>query len=410
MKRTTGLRRALAAAVTTAASLATLLTAAPTASADASRCPQGSFCVFQYAQFGGQMKIISSSQSTLGVWDNTISSYINRSDKWAVAHTDAGYSGNSSIQIDPRQEYGNDDLGWHGYEGELDNKISSIRLGSTSWEADYGYGWMDWTSMDHPRPAGLPAVSRFGDMNNDGIADLLERADDGKLWLLNGRHDAEWRTKGLLIGGGWNSMTQLVRHGDHNGDGTEDVYARDRSGVLWLYPGTGRGGLKPRLKVGGGWNSMREIEAAGDLTGDGRRDLLARDTAGVLWTYPGTGRGGFGARKKVGGGWNAMNALAAPGDMNGDGRSDLVARDGSRTLWLYPGNGRGTFGSRVRMPYAWPSNEPVLATGDVTGDGRPDLMRTIQGQLYVYPGTGRGGVSGPEANMGWDNAPRVLVF
>ncbi|MFE5794049.1 FG-GAP-like repeat-containing protein [Streptomyces sp. NPDC056503] len=408
MQRTTALRRALAAAVTTAASLATLLTAAPAASADESRCPRGSFCVFQYPDFGGQMKVYTSSQPTLGAWNNSISSFVNRSDKWAIALTEPNYIGDGMV-IDPRQQYGTD-LRYSGHDGELDNAISSIRMGSTFWEASQGHAWMNWTSMDRPRPAGLPAASRFGDMDNDGIADLLERADDGRLWLLDGKHDADWRTKGRLIGGGWNSMTALVRHGDHTGDGAEDVYARDRSGVLWLYPGTGRGGLKPRVRVGGGWNSMREIEAAGDLTGDGRRDLLARDTAGVLWTYPGTGRGGFTARKKVGGGWNAMNALAAPGDLNSDGRSDLVARDGSRNLWLYPGTGRGTFGTRVRMPYAWPSYDPVIATGDVTGDGLPDLMRPIQGQLYVYPGTGRGGVTGPEADMGYDTAEGVVVF
>ncbi|WP_405857291.1 FG-GAP-like repeat-containing protein [Streptomyces sp. NBC_00090] len=409
MKRTSGVRRALAAAVTTAASLATLLTAAPAASADEFRCPAGNFCVFQYPNYGGEMKIISSSQPTLGGWNNTISSYINRSSKWAVAYQDANYSGNNSLTIGPRQPVGSD-LSWDSWS-ELDNSIGSIRLADTLWEVETGQAWMQWVAGDTPRPGSLPAESRFGDLNNDGIADLLERAEDGRLWFLDGVRDANWNTKGVLIGGGWNGMTKLVRHGDHDGDGNEDVYARDRAGVLWLYPGNGRGWFKPRVKIGGGWNTMKEIEAVGDVTGDGRRDLVARDTTGVLWTYPGNGRGWFGARTKVGGGWNAMNALAAPGDMNRDGRSDLVARDGSRTLWLYPGNGRGAFGARVRLPYAWPSDTPLIATGDVTGDGLGDIMRTIEySSLYVYANNAVGGLATPEYRAVYDTATPVHVF
>ncbi|MFB7450376.1 FG-GAP-like repeat-containing protein [Streptomyces sp. NPDC056194] len=399
-------RRALAAAVTTAASLATLMTAAPPAAAGEERCPSGRLCVFQYRDYQGEMKIITSSQATLGTWDNKISSVVNNSGLYALFWGNPGYTGGETLQADPH----NGGISFNdAILSELDNKFSSIRLATTSWEAGLGVAWMDWSPMQK-RPSGLPAAAQFGDLDNDALPDLLERADDGRLWFLNGVRDADWKTKGLLIGGGWNAMTQIVRHGDYDGDRNEDVFARDRYGVLWFYPGNGRGYFKPRVKIGGGWNTMKEIKAVGDITGDGRRDLVARDTAGVLWTYPGNGHGWFGARKKVGGGWNAMNRLVAPGDMTGDGKSDLVARDGSRALWLYPGNGRGTFGTRTRLPYAWPSDAPVFAVGDVTGDGKSDLMRPIGLQVFVYAGNGRGGIGAPQADMSWDNAERVHVF
>ncbi|MCZ0981166.1 FG-GAP-like repeat-containing protein [Streptomyces diastatochromogenes] len=376
-------RRALAATVTTAASLATLMTAAPSASAGEDRCPSGRLCVFQYRDYQGEMKIITSSQATLGAWDDKISSVVNHSGLYALLWGDPGYGGGETLQADPH----NGGVSFEGsILGRLDNRISSIRLATTSWEVSSGIAWMDWSPMQK-RPGGLPAAARFGDLDNDAAPDVVERADDGRLWYLDGAPGAAWKDKGALIGGGWNAMTQIVRHGDYDGDGFEDVYARDKAGVLWFYPGNGRGWFKPRLKVGAGWNTMKEIEAVGDLTGDGRRDLVARDTAGVLWMYPGNGRGWFGARKKVGGGWNAMNSLTAPGDMTGDGTSDLVARDGSRGLWLYPGNGRGWFGTRVRLPYAWPSDAPVFSVGDVTGDGKSDLLRPIGLQVFVYPAT-----------------------
>ncbi|MFJ7128084.1 FG-GAP-like repeat-containing protein [Streptomyces sp. NPDC098101] len=408
MIRTVRGRRALAAAVTTAASLATLMTAAPPAAAGEERCPSGRLCVFQYPEYKGEMKIITSSQASLGTWDNTISSLVNHSALHAVLSVDRDYGGNDSLVVDPH----NGGVSLDGsVMGQLDNRISSIRVATTHWEASSGVAWMDWWPQEK-RPAGLPAAAQFGDLNNDSRPDLLERADDGRLWYLHG-YSARWDVspKAVLIGGGWNSMTQIVRHGDYDGDRNEDVFARDKAGVLWFYPGNGKGYFKPRVKIGGGWNAMKELKAVGDITGDGRRDLVARDTAGVLWTYPGNGKGWFGARTKVGGGWNAMTRLVAPGDMNGDGRSDLVARDNARGLWLYPGNGKGAFGARTKLSYSWPSDAPVLSVGDVTGDGRSDIMRPIDGQqLYVYAGNGRGGIGGPQADMSWDTADRVHVF
>ncbi|MCY0931431.1 FG-GAP-like repeat-containing protein [Streptomyces sp. H27-H1] len=408
--RSRSLRRALAAAVAAAASMAALVTAAPTAAAadNSARCPAGKFCVFAGDDFTGEMKTFSSPQATLGTWDNKISSLVNNSGLWATMHPDVNFSGDYII-VSPHN--GPNDLSG-SIMGRFDNVISSIRMATTNYEVTQGVPYMDWVAWpDQPRPAPVPAVAKFADLNNDRVADLLERADDGRLWFLPGKRDAQGRTQGKFLGGGWNVMTQLVRHGDYNSDGKEDIYARDKAGVLWFYPGLGTGAFGTRLSLGGGWNTMREISAAGDLTGDGRGDLLARDTAGVLWMYPGNGYGWFGTRKNLGGGWNTMNQLVSPGDLSGDGRADLLARDGSRRLWLYPGNGAGSFGARKQLPFAWPSDAPIVATGDATADGISDLLRPVGwSQAFVYPGTGTGGLRGPEANMSWDTAERVRVF
>ncbi|TQJ54740.1 FG-GAP-like repeat-containing protein [Streptomyces sp. NBC_00080] len=407
----TATRRTLGAAVALAASMATLVGTAPQAAAtdNSARCPSGKLCFFQYGQYKGEMKIVSSSQAALGGFDNKTSSLVNNSGKWAVAYTGAKYTGGDTLLISPHN--GAIELTGGAFGGAFDNKISSIRVATTEYEAVQGVPWMDWYRQpEEKRPEGLPDVARFGDLNNDGRPDLLERAADGRLWFLSGIGNADGSTKGKLVGSGWNAMTQLVRHGDHNGDAKEDLYARDKTGVLWFYPGRGDGTFGTRKKVGGGWNTMREISAAGDLSGDGRRDLLARDSAGKLWLYPGKGNGVFGARKIAGSGWNALNQMVSPGDMTGDGKSDLVARDGSRALWLYAGNGKGGFVPRKKLPYAWPSDEPVIATGDVNGDGLSDLLRPIDFQVFVYYGNGRGSVGGPNADMLWDNATNVRVF
>ncbi|MFF0701912.1 FG-GAP repeat domain-containing protein [Streptomyces tendae] len=102
----------------------------------------------------------------------------------------------------------------------------------------------------------------------------------------------------------------------------------------------------------------------GDFSRDGREDVIAREaTTGRLWLYPGTGSGGLGARKLIGsGGWNSMAHLVAVGDVNGSDAPDLVAvTDDSYKLdgssygagWqlTYVGRGDG------RLEAAWPLQE-----------------------------------------------------
>jgi len=190
---------------------------------------------------------------------------------------------------------------------------------------------------------------------------------------------------------------------DFNGDWKNDLLARvAATGDLRLYRGTGTGALAAGVTVGTGWQRLDGLETPGDLTGDGALDVLAREPAtGYLWLYPGNGRGGWLPRIRAGTGWNVMNALVGPGDFTGDQRPDLLARERSTgNLWLYPGNGRGGWLPRVRVGTGWNAFDAVVGPGDVNGDGTADVLardpRT--GYLWLYPGNGR---------SGW--LPRVLV-
>ncbi|MGW4573706.1 trypsin-like serine protease [Streptomyces tendae] len=151
-----------------------------------------------------------------------------------------------------------------------------------------------------------------GDLSGDALPDLVAKDKDGVLWLYPGKGDGTFGSR-VRIGGGWATYT-ITGKGDYNRDGRPDLLARDGSGVLWLYPGTGKAApaLGSRVRVGGGWNAYSAFATAGDTTGDGRPDLLARDSSGVMWLYKGTGKSGtatFKTRVRVGGGWNAFNLL-----------------------------------------------------------------------------------------------------
>ncbi|MFE5794048.1 FG-GAP-like repeat-containing protein [Streptomyces sp. NPDC056503] len=377
---------------------ATVLSTPAAASDGYDRCPDGAVCLFSRPLYQGDMLVVRGPLATLGAWDNRVRSFVTRLPGVADAvcfYPEPGLEPEGSVHF-----YTSDSFDESAYP-ELDGAVSSVDVGP---EADDFCGAESRYPVlyDHvgTRPAPVPAHGRFGDLNNDGNADVAGRNVIGQLWTA---HDYETPGVTRLVGGGWNAMTALTRHGDQDGDGNEDVYARDRSGVLWLYPGDGRGAFKPRRQAGSGWNSLRDLAAAGDLTGDGKGDLLASDRDGVLWTYPGTGRGGFTARKKVGGGWKAINELVGAGDLNSDGRADLVARDTAGRLWLYPGTGRGAFATRKLIgDGGWNGHKELLGLGDVTGDGRPDVVAHRPGignewgnGLRVYPGTGDGRLRAP---------------
>ncbi|MFD4370738.1 FG-GAP repeat domain-containing protein [Streptomyces sp. NPDC058486] len=155
------------------------------------------------------------------------------------------------------------------------------------------------------------------------------------------------------IGGGWQVYNQLVGPGDLSGDGKSDLLARDKSGVLYLYQGNGAGtGFASRIRVGDGWSAYNQILGAGDYTGDGRADVLARDRSGNLFLYRGTGsaRAPFAGRLNLGGGWGSYTKLVAPGDISGDGRADLLAVNAAGDLYRYVGTGTNSaLSSRVKI-------------------------------------------------------------
>ncbi|WP_371615397.1 FG-GAP repeat domain-containing protein [Streptomyces sp. NBC_00454] len=191
--------------------------------------------------------------------------------------------------------------------------------------------------------------------------------------------------------GGYNAITKLSPLRDQNAG---DLVARDADGVLWYYHGyPGDGMLADRVRLGAGWNTYNTLAGAGDLSGDRQADLLARDGAGDLWLYPGTGNPSapFGDRIRIGWGWNGYNTLVGGSDLNGDWKPDLLARDGAGDLWLYPGTGNPSapFGDRIRAGWGWNGYNQLVVPGDLNSDRNADLLaRDGAGNLWLYPGTG----------------------
>lgn len=246
----------------------------------------------------------------------------------------------------------------------------------------------------------VAASTRLSDLNRDGLTDLVARDRGGLLWLYPGNGAGGFLSR-RLAGKGWNTMTAIVTPGDITGDGNGDVLGRDAAGGLWLYPGNGAGGLSARRKIGSGWGSFT-VTGAADLNGAGRPDLLARDSAGGLWLYPFSGNAVFGARTRIGQGWKGYTILG-PGDVTGDGRADILARNIRGELLLFRGSGTGRVSGTALVSTGWADQSALVTPGNWNRSAGNDLLtRSAAGSLSWHPGDNRGGFGAPRAaGRGW---------
>ncbi|MEU3227508.1 VCBS repeat-containing protein [Streptomyces sp. NPDC006976] len=111
-----------------------------------------------------------------------------------------------------------------------------------------GYGWDIYAD-----------IAGNGDLDGDGKNDLVARDKSGVLWLYKGtgnQHDPY--AKRTKIGSGWNQYNTIFAAGDLNMDGITDLVARNPKGELYLYAGTGKAAApyKPKAIIGtSGWNT-----------------------------------------------------------------------------------------------------------------------------------------------------------
>ncbi len=290
--------------------------------------------------------------------------------------------------------------------------------------------------------AGHDLVTAVGDLNGDGRNDLVaRRTDTGALDLLVGGGGGGF-TRRLLDGvTDWSTFTKIAATGDVDSDGLADLLARDGAGHLWLYRGTGTAKLGERVKVPGRWSKLDTITGFGDFTSDGKADLFVRKPNQAGYLMPGRGNGTFGHRlgpitrlkgpaSVVGGnltgndapdllarsGANlvvfpnagtfetgapidtgldlgSVTALLNAGDWNRDGNGDIITRSRKGNLHLRPGDGAGHFGKAVKIGTGFGAVGLLAAVGDMTGDGWPDLMgQPAGGAIRIYPGNGVDGL------------------
>nr|WP_221383379.1 glycoside hydrolase domain-containing protein [Actinoplanes polyasparticus] len=235
--------------------------------------------------------------------------------------------------------------------------------------------------------APLPKT-RAADFSGNGWSDVLGRSPTGVLSAFHGNgsliDNNQRRTLADI-----RATNAVVRIGDLNRDGREDVITRQTNGDLWFHPGTGTT-LGAGKRLTRGWQTMREITGIGDLTGDGRPDLLAVSRGHNLYLYAGQPGPKLSGAKLVGSGWSGRTDLAAAGDFNRDGFPDLAARDTDGRLHLWPGRKGGFTGARLPLNAPATDLRDLIGVGDFDRDGFPDLaaVQKSTGDLVLLAGMG----------------------
>ena len=237
----------------------------------------------------------------------------------------------------------------------------------------------------------FPSSVAVGDLNNDGIPDLVTYSGSGiTVWIGNGDGNfTEGHTYGSFPPG---SGVQLA---DFNGDGNVDALT-DSNFDLQIWWGNGDGTLTagPVLTLP---ENGSPVFVVGDFNGDGKADIASMGivaAASSFVVFLGNGDGTF---TPVAESNNApvIGYRMAAGDLNNNGKLDLVLATGDDSVSVLLGNGDGTFQSAVKYKVA--TNSYGVAIADFNGDGKPDIAvaDSSSNEISVLAGNGDGTFQGP---------------
>ncbi|MFJ3667861.1 FG-GAP repeat domain-containing protein [Streptomyces sp. NPDC090106] len=171
---------------------------------------------------------------------------------------------------------------------------------STSYTTLATSGWTQYDVLTAP-----------GDVSGDGRPDLIARnASTGTVYLYKGTSTGKLSSRVKLYDN-WKTYKKVIGAGDLNGDGIGDLLAQDKSNNLYRYDGKGDGTFKARVKLFTAWGaSYNTVVGVGDITDDGKADLVSRDTGGTLWRNTGNGKGSFAGRVKIATGFGGYKFLS----------------------------------------------------------------------------------------------------
>ncbi|MEV5400637.1 FG-GAP-like repeat-containing protein [Streptomyces cellulosae] len=232
---------------------------------------------------------------------------------------------------------------------------------------------------------------------DDGFGDLLATDSAGVVWMYRGTGTGGVNSRTAGTAGAFPAGAVIVPVGDVDGDRCADVLVRLGNELRAYRPGCGKvvGASSPYTVIGQGWGQYDRLTSPGDLDGDGYIDLIARQTTtGDIYFYAGTADHHLKARVRIQLNWKLYKRIIGAGDLNGDGRGDLLGQDSAGVLWRYYGTAAGSVTRRERVGGGWNAYSALVGTGDLSGDGRTDLLaRDTAGKLWRYASTGKGSYS-----------------
>jgi hypothetical protein len=247
-------------------------------------------------------------------------------------------------------------------------------------------------------PSGLGCGNEL-DFNNDGIADLgFLSSNNFVVEYGTGKVSAPFTTgpsSAVPQNTGY-SLNCPSNFGDINGDGIPDMLMPEINSagsetLLVPFFGTGNGNYTAGTPFSTPQNNGNAFLA--DVNGDSKADLIT-PTLNEIWY--GNGDGTFQAPVQLASGVTLTITDVAAADLNGDGVTDLVVQieDGQGTILLESNGSGGLTQTNVNVCAVNASCLDTFAVGlgDLNGDGAPDLVlgNNAVGSVAVFINDGKG--------------------
>lgn len=220
-----------------------------------------------------------------------------------------------------------------------------------------------------------------GDLNGDGVNDIVATSADRLLYLNDASNVGSFQTPQDI------ASTSLLRGNtlleDVDGDSDLDVVSFDDLGSgsreIRVRINASSGGtlqLAPSVTLSSN-SDVREVTAVADVNQDGRQDIIAKGNADIF-LIPGdaSATNGFGTLSSIFSKTGAFPALGVS-DVNLDGTPDFVTTKGSSISWVANASSDGTLSleSPIELvDQTFVSGLAALTVARVDDDTFPDLL------------------------------------
>ncbi len=227
-------------------------------------------------------------------------------------------------------------------------------------------------------------------INGNRFKDLVAKNKYNGDWYVAYNTGTSFVDAGRLLSGWGIGTNYYLMYGDVNGDGRDDLIAKEKSSGDWYVAINNGNGFTDTGKWLTGWAIGTGYDLyTGDLSGNGFTDLFARDKYTGYWYKAISDGSKFTSKGEWAGsvGFRNTSYEYFVADVNGDSKSDLIGKDKANGDWHVALNnywGGLDYGGKWLTGWAIGTDYDLLVE-DVNGDGRQDLLAKVKwnGDWYV---------------------------